>query len=679
MKLLEVDKYGLVIWGSRDGKQIFSSFNIVESPRELDRDLLDLKNFISYSDSWASGTDIFTNTILQVKYVENLKTYTIYGQAFDLEQRPGYFAITLVIPIGFCLSLKYFDALQNLYNKFKEIYLRRGDKAPHNKVIERNIEASDFAALFKDFVLLKQKEKQSDKRVFSNYMEMDYFSNRDVDVVENIFNSLKHDIKNLFIIHKNHNDTCQIIDSKILKINNSSDALEFSKPEKLRLVTNDGFPDGLVFDIGIRDFNNTYREINKLKFVNNVIELNNDFDCEDILTIRFPDKYKLISKSTFCIEECHVESGYRIHKIEFEKIPETLQVRFEINKEAKNESITIKRNHKIEFVGSIYPFKKIPFKENEQISIEFKGNRNFKKFNETKHAAELKKTNNDFVFSIKLDEQKKVGNGRGGSKILLLLGTVSLVVALLVVLITLIMCILGMFNNSSSAGITSINAIENKIVSISNPSWNYTEKEAVSIIDELNKECKNGNSKCKALDKKLKDAIENAKFRRDAEKNYVVNDSMNKEDLESLLQKLAKEKKNFESAFGNENKFNLIQQQLEIKILEIEKEKKSEKTKIEKPKDTRTPEEKVNQFITSCTITLNCLNDISCDLKKYTISDFRMKSNSYCSECKYNTSTSYKLLEDYAQEKHNKDSKEASVIWKKLKHKVENYPFKIQI
>ena len=111
MKLLEVDKYGLVIWGSRDGKQIFSSFNIVESSRELDRDLLDLKNFVSYSDSWASGTDIHTNTILQVKYVENLKTYTIYGQAFDLEQRPGYFAITLVIPIGFCLSLKYFDAL----------------------------------------------------------------------------------------------------------------------------------------------------------------------------------------------------------------------------------------------------------------------------------------------------------------------------------------------------------------------------------------------------------------------------------------------------------------------------------------------------------------------------------------------------------------------------------------
>jgi hypothetical protein len=655
MKLLELDKYGLVIWGSRDGKQIFSSFNIVESPRELDRDLLDLKNFVSYSDSWASGTDIPTNTILQVKYVENLKTYTIYGQAFDLEQRPGYFAITLVIPIGFCLSLKYFDALQNLYNKFKDIYLRRGDKAPHNKVIERNIEASEFAALFKDFVLLKQKEKQSDKRVFSNYMEMDYLSKSDVDVVENIFNSLKHDIKNLFIIHKNHNDTCKIIDSKILKINNSSDALEFSKPKKLKLVTNDGFPYGLVFDIGIRDFNNTYREINKLKFVNNVIVLDNDFDCEDILTIRFPDKYKLISKSTFNIEECQVESGYRIHKIEFEKIPETLQVRFEINKEAKNESITIKRNHKIEFVGSIYPIKKIPFRENEQISIEFKGNRNFKKFNETKLAAELKKTNNDFVFSIKLDEQKKVGGSGGGSKILFLVGTVALVVALLVVLITLLMYILDMFNNSSNPEITPKIAIENKIVSISNPSWNYTEKEAVSIFDELNKECKNGNSKCKELDKKLKDAIENAKFRAAVDSIYGIDDINDKVKLNTLLVKMEGDKKKFLKAYEDDVQFNKIKQKIEISISEI----KDKKPGSGKPK-IRQNENDIINYVTACNNYKKCLQEgkgLNLNIKEFW-------ENQWCG------SSSILYLKNFYLKNKSSFSQEEKVVWDELLNKM---------
>jgi hypothetical protein len=674
IKLIDTAKYGLMLWGTKLGAQIFAQNNISTTETRPFTDLREIGVRFETAEA----------LLFSYEHKDGYHAYTIYRSLLDWRNRSGYFAISIFVADNKSAPL---DKLPALLQELADIYSKEYYDKAKNQISEQTRENIAFftaplnAAEYRlsDIKDTAKQEKQlSGYKVFNNKSEL-----------ANLFSFL-HPVEEPDL------DVLWLLENEALVLPPETNLKQLSLPsypKDLKLKVSVFFGASPLSQVKFRV--KTGRTVNEYEsdaqgcfFVEELSE--RDKLNFELLSSEY-DWREMPPQGGYTMQACKKAAAYEL-KIELKKKAELHTVSiFCFNlKDETNAKITISRKngHSKSYSLEKGKCEVAGVEIGEELTISFSGNDEFKPFNknvqvlydkgikielEKNIVQEIKKPENTIGNSNKIPEKNPEPEKKSKFQLLLAIG---LAVTVLILLFILGGKIMEMFGGPSTPKENPFIALEAKVNEINKPAWEYDSLQLSQLQKERDSLCnalKDSVSICNDLNQLLADAAKQGKFRKEAGNILLqIDTTSGKDELDALLTEHLGKKEAFMDAYKDSTKFVEIREKINEKIEKAvaeEKDKKDPKVepKVE-PKDKRTPEEKRADFITACGKIKACLSDNKEKLKEKKREEFKK-----CTNC-CGTPTPYKNLENDADTyKENKDAKKA---WKELSSAFEKFRFK---
>jgi hypothetical protein len=591
MELINAHKCGLVIWGTKDGKYLFSKYNIGENTKELNVQFSDLDNLISWNDSR-------NYNIYHINFVNDKIIYTVFHGAKDIFGRQGYYALSLILPEKATFKeVSFLDTLNKLSVCYKENYIDFGKVEFDNlhKIVE-NI----------DLIGFKNKNQTKD---LTGFISIDF---KEIDLIEKIFKYTDSNVKELFIIPINGSNIS--FRKEHFKKYEVETIIDEPRQEKLKIYNSKA--SNINFDINIFDYKNeNIKNLISIGFsLTGTIDIAG-LEVDDVVKISSARKdVKIISQSVFKISDCELVNGIRNYELKFEiiKPKEFVSVKFLLSEETKDESIIItNKKHFREVIGKGKKISKIDNIDLEEtLFIEYEETDKFQKFSDSKVVKNQKESNGEYLIKIELTKINKAKVNKTAknekinqpvpinknSKLYRNLKKIGFFIGFLLFIYFVIKLSANILLVESKEKTLDLTLLKTEILEISKPNWQFNTDEEIKINKLYDSLC-NGNQgdDCKEYESKLNAAIENAKFRAAVDSIYGIDDINDIVKLNTLLQRMEGDKKKFLKAYEDDVQFNKIKQKIEISISET----KDKKPGPDRPK-TRNNENNIRLYVTAC-------------------------------------------------------------------------------
>lgn len=679
IKIIDPQKYGLLLWGTKLGAQSFAQSNIEADSKRPFTDLREIGVRFNSQDA----------TLFQYEHKENHHSYTIFRNILDWRNRSGYYAITIFIDDKFRapldqihpLLLELADSYANKYydNAKNQIYQHaREDISLFETILNKetyqlmtatgnsNAEANQLKKalqVYQDHAELEQYLRYlhptEEPDILSLYLYQSgaisippetllekglklptYPKNLSLKVVVGGLGSNEHDVK------------FKVKGEEYQPVNGEFTILNLSRRDSLSFVLESG-------EYEWRKQPQAVYEMKDLANSRYVIEL--DLQKKpSLISVDIHFGYFISSKKEGTVyitpknqpkKPYTTQNGKITVPAVVEKTP--IQIYFPGNEEVeafqtsemvyKDRPISVKFNKKAAPIVSPPPVHKI----NEN------GKNNIKK--------EEDPSKDD---NYKLDQKK----------VLLVVGIV------LILLIPIVLYLAGVFSGKEKPKPKpkldqqkiAIQDLEKKLEKIGHydRKWSYVRREKEEIQTAIDQLCKIKNKRCEGWQSQLDSSINKAQLRAHLDSLTIFVNSLDKQDRDSLMNidtttnyKIDR----FKFAYGKEGekKYSAFKNLIKEKIAETRvNPDKIDPPKRNPPKISTQDQIDVDNFITACNLYIKCIEE-----KKHEALETKtaFRETTWC-----NSSTTIKKLDQIQKDRRNAKQyfpKKAKEAWENLETK----------